>query len=302
MMPSASSGERAWDKRRGKLPPRAWRKLPACGRGPNRTREHMAGKLPAPRRDALPACEPTPGRTPKHVASRLPAPRPPAFLLRTLSLCLALSLECSPRAPAEEPQASPDPKPVVAEDFEDWQWIPITHSMMQRGRKALAEGKKLSYEYRGPLFRTLSGFGLPTGRMAEGDDAYDGRSMLLHADYHISVGVHSHKYRDTLAQGREYAYEAALKGKGVFHCQAWFTGMDPRTSKRLLRIRDVLSAKVTETWQVHKGTFRAPTYEEPGLVFREKGTPVFWVAPGDKVYVDSLRIWDKTAAQRPVHK
>ena len=68
---------------------------------------------------------------------------------------------------------------VVRDDFEQWSWQPITFSMRKEGRKRLQEGKPLSYEYRGPLYRIPKGFVLPAGRMVEGEEAFEGRSVLL---------------------------------------------------------------------------------------------------------------------------
>ena len=210
-----------------------------------------------------------------------------------VNLMLGLALTVAGRARGAEPEASPRLRLVVAEDFEEWQWIPITHSMMQHGRKALAEGRKLSYECRGPLFRTLVGFALPTGRLVEGEEGYQGRSILLHSDDHISLGVHSHKYRDTLAQGAEYLYEIALRGRGAFECQIWLNGADPRTGKTQLKIHRAFTITVAQSWKVHRGAFRVPKYRDTAFVYESRGKPVFHVSPGRRVYVDGLRIWAK---------
>jgi len=204
-----------------------------------------------------------------------------------------LVLTATATALAAQPPAAPRLKLVVAEDFEEWRWIPITHSMMQHGRKALADGKKLSYEYRGPLFRTMIGFGLPTGRLVEGAEAYEGRSILLHSDDHISLGVHSHKYRDTMAQGVEYVYEIALRGRGAFECQVWLNGTDPRTGKTRLKIHRAFAITVTQSWKLHKGVFTVPRFQDAAFVYRSKGKPVFHISPGHRICADSFRVWAK---------
>ena len=204
---------------------------------------------------------------------------------------LGLAMVAAVTVLSGEPQTNSRLKLVVTEDFEAWQWIPITHSMMQHGRKALAEGKKLSYEYRGPLFRTMIGFALPTGRLVEGAGAYRGRPIVLHSDDHISLGVHSHRYRDTLPQGAEYLYEIALKGRGIFECQVWLNGTDPRTGKTQLKIHRAFAITVTESWKLHRGVFAVPKFQNAAFVYELKGKPVFRVSPRHRVYVDSLRIW-----------
>lgn len=214
-----------------------------------------------------------------------------------VNLTFALALTLAVTAWGAEPQADPRLKLVIAENFEDWQWIPITHSMMQHGRKAIAEGRKLSYEYRGPLFRTLVGFSLPTGRLVEGEEGYQGRSILLHSDDHISLGVHSHKYRDTLAQGAECLYEIALRGRGAFECQVWLNGADPRTGKTQLKIHPTFTIAVTQSWKLHKGAFTVPRFRDAAFVYESRGKPVFHVSPSRRVYVDGLRIWAKVPSR-----
>ena len=66
-------------------------------------------------------------------------------------------------AQAAEPKSRSDV--VVRDDFEQWSWEPITFSMRESGRKRLKAGKRLTFEYRGPLYRVAKGFELPSGRM-----------------------------------------------------------------------------------------------------------------------------------------
>ena len=96
---------------------------------------------------------------------------------------IVLFLWCMPLGPALP--APPDPEPtkgsdvIVRDDFEQWTWEPITFSMRKSGRTRLQAGRRLPFEYRGPLYRVAQGFELPSGRMVSGAGAFRGRSVML---------------------------------------------------------------------------------------------------------------------------
>ena len=53
-------------------------------------------------------------------------------------------------------------KPIrVSNDFEAWEWKPITDSIRREGRRRIIEGRGLGFDYRGPLYRGPTGFILP---------------------------------------------------------------------------------------------------------------------------------------------
>ena len=80
---------------------------------------------------------------------------------------------------------------VVHDDYEQWEWRPIEFNQRREGRKRMKEGRPLSFEYRGPLFRVAKGFVLPTGRMLEGteDHYYDGPSKTRFPHFPVSRHV-----------------------------------------------------------------------------------------------------------------
>jgi len=209
----------------------------------------------------------------------------------TLALAV-LMLPCwvSARAPDKPPKS-----PYLIDDtFEQWAWVPISHSMMASGRKVLARGETLSYEHRGPLYRRPKGFVLPAGRMVEGKEAYKGRSMLLDPGSpkgHIQVGLHG-RYSRVVKPRRTYAYEIALKGKGTFHFRAWVAATNPYTGKfRWLGFPNLIAIKLTKSWKVHSGTFKLPAFDESTFKISEQGVSAAIVIEGGSVaYVDNFRI------------
>jgi hypothetical protein len=201
----------------------------------------------------------------------------------------AVTLVCFAAAPAK-PAKSPY---VVLDTFEKWEWTPITHSMMKSGRKVIACGDKLPYEYRGPLYRRAKGFVLPTGRMVEGKNAYKGRSMLLDASgpkAHIQVGLHG-RYSSLVKPRTAYAYEVVLRGKGTFHFRAWVHGKAPYSGKtRWLGFPNLIKVKVTKGWQVYRGTFTLPTFDESTYKIGSTVSAAIVVEPGNAIYVDDFRV------------
>jgi hypothetical protein len=176
---------------------------------------------------------------------------------------------------------------VVHDDFEQWSWQPITFSMRKEGRKRLQEGKPLSYEYRGPLYRIPKGFVLPAGRMVEGDEAFEGRSVLLE---NCQVGLHG-RYSKIISPGKSYRYRVTLKGKGTFHFRAWVGGTNPSTGEfRWLGFPDLITVKVTDSWKTYDGTFQLPQFDTTTFKLPRKVSAAIVVQEGYRVYVDNFAI------------
>jgi hypothetical protein len=178
---------------------------------------------------------------------------------------------------------------LVHDDYEQWEWRPIEFAQRREGRKRMKEGRPLSFEYRGPLFRVAKGFLLPTGRMLEGADAFKGRSTQLED---IQVGLHG-RYSALIRPGMNYRYEVALKGKGDFHFRAWVGAKNTSTGDfRWLGFPNLIKLQVTEEWQVYRGTFQAPVLKSPGFQLPEKVSAAIVVEPGARICVDEFRVWE----------
>jgi len=193
---------------------------------------------------------------------------------------------------------SGEPKPegrvLISQDFQEWLWLPIPYSVRQEGKKALAEGRTLSFEHRGPLFRVPKGFGnLPAGRMVEGPEAFGGgRSMLLAADHQSDqiVGLHG-PYGHLLEPGKSYTYRVALKGRGKFYFRAWVDGVDPATGKTAwLDFPNLIAIPVTDAWKTYSGSFRMPEYDRPPYRTSAKISAAIVVEHDSTVCVDDFQI------------
>ena len=209
----------------------------------------------------------------------------------SVAVCL-VALVCMSAAPA--PDTKPKSPYLIDDTFEQWDWVPISFHMMASGRKVLARGERLSYEHRGPLYRRPKGFVLPAGRMVEGKEAYQGRSMLLDSGSpkgHLQVGMHG-RYGHLVRPRQTYAYEIALKGKGTFHLRAWVAATNPYTGKfRWLGFPNLIAVKLTKSWKVHTGTFKLPAFDESTFKISEQGVSAAIVIEGGSVaYVDNFRI------------
>jgi len=178
---------------------------------------------------------------------------------------------------------------VVHDDYEQWEWRPIEFNQRRDGRKRMKEGRPLSFEYRGPLFRIAKGFVLPTGHMLEESNAFKGRSTQLED---IHVGLHG-RYSSLIRPGSSYRYEVALKGKGSFHFRAWIGAKHATTGDfRWLGFPNLIKIQVAEQWQVYQGTFQAPVLKSPGYQLPEKVSAAIVVEPGARIGVDEFRLWE----------
>jgi hypothetical protein len=196
-------------------------------------------------------------------------------------------------AAGEPPVAKVEaPNVILQEDFSDWIWRPISPSMMAGGRKALAEGKTLGYEHRGPLYLVPRSFAaLPAGKKIAGAEAWqDGPSLRMIGPW--ETGMHD-RFAHLFAPGRQYGYEVALKGKGKFCLRAWMSGTDDAGAQRWLGFPNLILQPVTDKWQLHRGTFRVPDYPDAKpFVPAARHSAAMIVDPGDVIDVDALRIWE----------
>lgn len=176
--------------------------------------------------------------------------------------------------------------------FEDWEWAPIPAAMGKQARGVLARNEKLSFEYRGPLYHRLKDFYDSTGRMIEGEEAFQGRSMLLENNMQdgqwFIVGYHA-GYSHLLHADCTYQYEIQLKGKGIFMFKAFVYGWDPASGKqKALGSPDMIKVEVTEKWKKYTGNFALPKY--PGCKIEEPVTAAMVLFKGSAIYVDNFII------------
>jgi hypothetical protein len=208
--------------------------------------------------------------------------------MRCLSLiCLTLSLTIS--ADGTEVLADDTETLIVNDDFEKWEWKPIDFNQRRDGRNRLKAGRVLPFEHRGPLLRIARGFTLPSGRLIEGDESFDGSSTRLED---TQVGLHG-RYSSIIRPAATYRYEVALKGQGTFHFRAWAGAKHPLTGKfRWLGFPDLIKVDVTDKWQVYRGTFQMPEFQTAGFQLPEKISAAIVVKQDDKVDVDEFRVWE----------
>ena len=186
-------------------------------------------------------------------------------------------------AQAAEPKSRSDV--VVRDDFEQWSWEPITFSMRESGRKRLKAGKRLTFEYRGPLYRVAKGFELPSGRMVAGVEAFEGRSVLLED---CQIGLHD-RYSKLIEPDKLYNYKTSLKGKGVFHFRAWVGATNPTTGEfRWLGFPDLIKIEVTQSWKTHAGTFQLPRFDTTAFKLPEKVSAAMVVQERHRILVDNF--------------
>lgn len=186
------------------------------------------------------------------------------------------------------PAAAAEPKPVrVFDDFETWQWKPITYAMRRDGRKRLADKRELGFEYHGPLYRGPAGFLLPAGSMVEGAEAFNGKSVML---TDCQVGLHG-RYSGKIHPGSNYRFSLALKGKGVFQFRVWVQGINLESGERKwLGFPDVIKIDATESWETHEGTFKLPRFDAPEFRLPHAVSAAIVIDAGDRIYLDDFRI------------
>ena len=213
-------------------------------------------------------------------------PRSRADLVRRAIVFLCLAAVHSAVVPAAAPKSRP--VLIVSDNFEQWSWEPITFSMRKSGRKQLKAGKQLPFEYRGPLYRRAKGFTLQTGRMIEGTEAFQGRSMLLAG---CQVGLPG-RYSKLVKAGTKYRYEVAIKGQGTFHFRAWVGAKNPTTGEfRWLGFPDLVKIQATKSWKTHRGEFQLPKFETTTFKLPVKSSAAIVVQEGDEIFVDDFKIW-----------
>jgi hypothetical protein len=180
-------------------------------------------------------------------------------------------------------------------DFEMWEWAPIPPELGNGLRPLKLKGVDINMDYRGPAYRRWTRYGI-AGHMVEGDAAFKGRSVLVNnPDYpgnksHYQLGLHC-VFNRILKPGVTYAYEVAIRGEGYFIFEASVQGIEPMTGKtKWLGFPDMIKEKLTDKWEVRKGTFRLPDYQDPNYRPEELISCSIMVPPGNVVYFDELRI------------
>ena len=176
---------------------------------------------------------------------------------------------------------------VIDDDFEEWTWEPITFSMRKSGRTRLKAGKRLPFEYRGPLYRVAQGFELPSGRMVTGAGAFRGRSVMLED---CQIGLHD-RYSKLIEPGVSYQYQIAVRGTGTFHFRAWVGGTNPGTGEfRWLGFPDMIKLEATKSLQTYGGTFRLPDFDTATFKIPGKVSAAIVVDEKHQIVIDAFTI------------
>jgi len=186
------------------------------------------------------------------------------------------------------PAAAEEPEPVrVFDNFETWEWKPITYAMRRDGRKRLADERELGFEYRGPLYRGPAGFLLPAGSMVEGAEAFKGKSVIL---TDCQVGLHG-RYSSKIRPGSTYRFSLALKGEGVFHFRVWVQGINIESGERKwLGFPDVIKIGATDSWKTREGTFKLPLFDDQEFRLPHAVSAAIVIDAGDRIYLDDFLI------------
>ena len=186
------------------------------------------------------------------------------------------------------------PNLIVNGDFEEWEWAPLDADapVLAEAKKRLKNKENLNLDYRGPLFRHLTGYAASLGRMVEGPEAYQGKSLYLTNDWKegwLVVGLYG-PYSGLLETGREYHWEIALKGQGAFGFRAWVGGIKAGQFK-WLGFPDLIQVKVTDAWQLYQGKFTVPVLAEGETRQENKVSAAIVVGNGSTVYLDNFKVW-----------
>lgn len=202
-----------------------------------------------------------------------------------------LVLGCTALGSAWPGLTMPDPERgteiIVRDDFEQWTWEPITFSMRKSGRTRLKAGRRLPFEYRGPLYRVARGFELPSGRMVAGAGAFRGRSVMLED---CQIGLHD-RYSKLIEPGVSYQYQIAVRGTGTFHFRAWVGGTNPGTGEfRWLGFPDMIKLEATKSWQTYAGTFRLPDFDTATFKIPGKVSAAIVVEEKHQIVIDAFTI------------
>ena len=178
----------------------------------------------------------------------------------------------------------------VSDDFEKWEWKPITHSIRRDGKKRIAEKRELNFEYRGPLYRGPVGFILPAGVIVEGDEAFKGSSVML---TDCQVGLHG-RYSHKIRPESTYNYSLGLKGHGTFRLRVWVRGIDVKSGEQTwLGFPNVIEIEATDSWQTRTGTFELPAYKDSKYRIQKALSAAIVIDAGDRIYLDNFSIEER---------
>lgn len=184
---------------------------------------------------------------------------------------------------------------IVNGSFEDWEWVPLDSDgpVFNQAKKRLKQKENINIDYQGPLFLQLTGYAASMGRMVEGAEAYQGKSLYLVNDWKddwLVVGFYG-PYSQLLESGQEYNWEIWLKGKGVFLFKAWIGGMKTGGEFKWLGFPDLIKVDVTNTWQCYQGQFKVPVMETEGYRQEKKVSAAIVIYKDSAVYIDNFRLW-----------
>ena len=181
-------------------------------------------------------------------------------------------------------------------DFDRWEWREFTDGEKNEIKAFLKKGHKIeevNLEIRGPLYRAPIGYGGANGRMADGKDAHNGKSLYLAAaDVELPWGLYW-LLAGKLSAGKEYGYEISLKGSGTVALRAWIGGRDTKTGEfKWLGFPDFFKESLTKDWEVHRGSFKVPDMGSSQVPQEDVDSVAIILGPGSKAFIDDFRLWE----------
>lgn len=178
---------------------------------------------------------------------------------------------------------------IVNGCFEEWEWVPLDSDqiVLAEAKRRLKNKEDIAIEHRGPLFRQLAGYVGCMGRMVEGAEAWQGKS--LHIGSSCDFGYHG-PFHGLLESGQEYKWEVWLKGKGSFIFKAWVGGGKDGQFK-WLGFPCLIKVDATDSWMRYQGTFKVPVLEANGYRQEAKVSASIMVGKDSAIYIDNFSVW-----------
>ena len=180
--------------------------------------------------------------------------------------------------------------------FEEWEWVPLDSDriVLVEAKKRLRAGENLGIDYRGPLFRQLTRYVGCLGKMAEGAEAHQGKSLLI--EHECDFGYHG-PFHGLLESGQEYSWEVWLKGKGSFTFKAWVGGSKDGQFK-WFGFPSLIKVDAADSWTRHQGTFNVPVIEASGYRQEAKVSASIVVGKDSAIYIDNFSVWATTGKKQ----
>ncbi|MHC4873064.1 MAG: hypothetical protein ACYTFY_14570 [Planctomycetota bacterium] len=199
---------------------------------------------------------------------------------------------------AERPAPPPPPagaKVKINLDFEEWEWVPIPQGMGKALKKKMRSGSKPDMDIRGPMYRKFKGnwTGGPTGKMMEGEEAYEGKSAAFAKQgWQRNIGQHGPFLRFD-PKGKFY-YQVCLKGEGTFLFQGVMVTKSTAGGKTKIKtVPHLIKKPLTAEWQLVEGYFKFPE-ADAGYAIDYINCSIA-LHKDNQLSIDNFKIWEVPA-------